>query len=208
MKFLMTGAMSVGLAGIAMLATATGASALSFSYSNNTPATITDFSTVSRDIMITDTANVTDLTVTINGFNHTWLADLIGSLTHVDTATTVNLFNRIGGSADLNGNYSFNSSFTNNLATSSVSGVIPSGNYFPTSSFALFNGQSLNGTWRLTVSDNAGADVGGFSGWTLSGQNNATTTAVPVPPQVLGTALLAGLTAVKKARSRKAAAIA
>jgi subtilisin-like proprotein convertase family protein len=233
MKFLLTGAMAVGLAGTAMLTTATAASALSFSYSNNVPASIPDNEAagISSDIVITDTANVTDLNVTINGLKHTWVAHLIAQITHVETNTTVDLFNRIGkvGSAtgngsDFDGNYTFDSQSTNDIWAAAAVGNnanIPVGTYFPStskatganttavpSSLALFNGQGLNGTWRLTISDRARTLTGSFAGWTLSGQNNASTTAVPVPPQILGTALLAGLTAAKKARGRKAAAVA
>jgi Proprotein convertase P-domain len=217
MKFLLTGAIAVGLAGTAMLATATGASALAFSYSDNTAASIPDDNAtgVSRDIVISDTAAVTDLTVTISGLQHTWAGDLIATITNVNTGTTVDLFNRIGRisldglASNFNGTYSFNSAFTNDIlavASGDSDFDIPSGNYVPSGSLAGFNGQSLAGTWRLTVQDLLEGDTGSFTGWTLSGQNNAS--AVPVPPQVLGTAVLAGLTAAKKARSRKAIAVA
>jgi len=82
---------------------------------------------------------ITDITVTLNNLTHTWIGDLIATLTYVPTNTTVSLFNRIGlvssgfgESSNFNGTYSFNDAFTSNIWTVAASGgdsfVIPSGN--------------------------------------------------------------------------------
>jgi subtilisin-like proprotein convertase family protein len=237
MKLLLTGAIAVGLSGTVMLATATESLAFAFSYTNSTAATIPDGNdgtstpgVVSRDIVISDPGFISDLTVTITGLNHTYVGDLIATLTNVNTGTSVDLFNRIGRAAapsygnpfgdnsNFNGTYSFSNAFTADIWAAAAGGTtaftVPAGDYFastfktsgatnvaPPSSLALFNGQSLSSTWRLTISDNAASDTGSFSGWTLSGQ----ATPVPVPPQAVGTFLFAGLAAVKKRRSRKVA---
>ncbi len=237
MKRLLMGAIAVGVVGTMILTTATESLAFAFSYSNNTAATIPDGNdntgtpgVVSRDIVISDPGFITDLTVTITGLNHTYVGDLIVTLTNVNTGTTVNLFNRIGrvaapsvgapfgDSSNFNGTYSFSNTFTADIWAAAASGdnnfTVPSGNYFPStfktsgasdvappSSLIPFNMQSLNSAWRLTVSDNASLDTGSFSGWRLSG--NATP--VPVPPQAVGTVLLAGLAAAKKLRNCKTA---
>jgi subtilisin-like proprotein convertase family protein len=227
-KQLMTGAMMVGTASAVLLAAAPQAFAIPFTYGNNTSATIPDnnFTGISRDIVVSDPGNVGELSVSITGLTHDWVGDLIASLTHVETNTKVDLFNQIGkvtntGTGDgsnFNGTYSFSNTFTTDIwaaaaAVTSDVNITP-GNYAPStfktsgaanvapvSSLTLFNGQNLAGTWRLTVSDRAFGDTGSFSGWTLSG--NTASTPVPVPPQVLGTAMLAGLTAAKKLRQRK-----
>jgi subtilisin-like proprotein convertase family protein len=237
MKRLWTGAIAVGVAGTVLLETASKSLAFTFTSSNNTAATIPDGNdgtstpgTVSRDIVIGTSGFVSDLTVTITGLNHTYVGDLIATLTNINTSTSVNLFNRIGrvaapsygtpfgDNSNFNGTYSFSNTFTGDIWAAAASGGdafnIPAGNYAPStftasgsasvappSSLAPFTGQSLSSTWRLTIADWAGTDTGGFSGWTLAG--NATP--VPVPPQVVGTALLAGLAAAKKLRNRKVA---
>ncbi|MBW4552434.1 MAG: hypothetical protein KME35_15200 [Aphanocapsa sp. GSE-SYN-MK-11-07L] len=184
---------------------------------------------VSRDIVISDPGFISDLTVTITGLNHIFGGDLIATLTNVNTGTSVDLFNRIGrvaapsygfpigDNSNFRGPYSFSNAFTGDIWAAATGGGpgfnIPAGNYAPStfktsgpnnvappSSLAPFTGQNLNSTWRLTVFDWLESDTGSFSGWTLSG--NATP--VPVPPQAIGTVLLAGLAAVKKLRNRKA----
>jgi subtilisin-like proprotein convertase family protein len=240
-KTLITGAMATTVAGTAILMAAPQASAFPFTYSNNTLTTIPDATVgngtasnpqtpgvVSRDIVIGDSGKIIDLTVTITNLVHTRSGDLIARLTHVETNTTVDLFNRIaritpsgpGSVANFNGTYSFSNTGTDIwsvAAGQSQSFIIASGTYAastsktttpnnvaPPSSLLPFTGQNLAGTWRLTLSDNASVNKmpGRFSGWSLSG--NA---AVPVPPQVLGTALLAGWATVKKLRKQQEAVV-
>lgn len=211
MKSFWQGAIVIGVASTVIVANAPQSLAASFSYSNNTAGSILDNQTVSRDIVIGSGERITDLTVTISNLSHTWIGDLVASLTHVETGTTIDLFNRVGrlnnsgfgNSADFQGSYSFNDAFTQNLwSTTAVNGKIPGGNYFTTtsngtrSSLSAFNGQNLAGTWRLSIADRASGDTGSFSSWSMSG------TAVPVPPQIVGTVVLAGLGAAKKFRKK------
>jgi subtilisin-like proprotein convertase family protein len=218
-KQLITGAIFATVSGITVLAAAPNAFALTFTYSNNTPVNIPVADSVSSDIVISDTGAIDNLAVTISGFNHPWAGDLIARLTNVNTNTTVDLFNRIGridtgfgSGSEFNGTYSFSNAFTASIwSSAAASSLIAPGNYAPTTiggsltSLSAFNGQGLAGTWRLSISNLEPYDTGSFSGWTLSG-NTASNAAVPVPPQVVGTAVLAGLTAVKKLRLRKTVA--
>jgi len=148
--------------------------------------------------------SITNITVTLNNPIHGRIGDLIATLTHVDTATTVSLFNRIGrvGSGpgdDSNfsggNNYSFNDAFTGDLWAVAASGgsafVIPGGDYFPTGAnsgtavpmLASLGGQLSSGTWRLTISDNAMSSGGSLgNGWTLNLQG----TPIPEPSSGLG----------------------
>ena len=152
---------------------------------------------------------ITDITVTLNNLTHTWIGDLIATLTYVPTNTTVSLFNRIGrvssddgDGSNFNGTYSFNDAFTGNIWTVAASGGngfnIPSGNYFPTGAdsstlvpiLTSLAGSQTAGDWRLTISDNEPEDTGALGSWTLNLQ--ATPIApVSVPESSSGLGLLA-----------------
>jgi subtilisin-like proprotein convertase family protein len=164
----------------------------------------------SSTIVVPDSFSITDITVTLNSLTHTFIGDLIATLTHVDTGTTVSLFNRIGldnnnsfGDNSLfNGTYSFNDAFTGNLWALGASGdssfVIPSGNYFPTGAgsstlvpmLTSLSGELSSGTWRLTISDNLRDDTGALGSWALNLQGNPSSP-VSVPESTSGLGLLA-----------------
>jgi subtilisin-like proprotein convertase family protein len=151
---------------------------------------------------------ITDITVTLNNLTHTWISDLIATLTYVPTNTTVSLFNRIGrvgvgvGSSNFNGTYSFNDAFTGNIWTVAASGNddfdIPSGNYFPTGAgsstlvpiLTSLGGSQTAGDWRLTISDNGFRDTGSLGSWTLNLQGTPLAP-VSVPESSSGLGLLA-----------------
>lgn len=136
------------------------------------------------EIVIPDNASIQDLSVTINGLDHTWAGDLIMTLEHKDTGTRATLVHRVGattagGVGDSSvylGNYTFADGGADLWAAAAAApfgGVIPPTTYNPSgqfnaaSSLAGFIGESTAGTWSLEISDNAAADVGGLTGWTL-----------------------------------------
>ncbi|MCP2729185.1 proprotein convertase P-domain-containing protein [Limnofasciculus baicalensis] len=169
-----------------------------------------DAAGISSDIVISDTLNISDLTVTLNNLNHTRIGNLIATLSNLTTNTTVTLFDRVGRiegppvipgfNRNFAGNYSFNDSFTTNFwltamgrtpATNNT--VIPSGNYLPTlgvtgaiSPLSAFNGELSQGTWRLMISDNAPLDIGTLDSWTLSMTGTMAGQPVPEPASVVG----------------------
>ena len=75
------------------------------------------------DIVVPDNLLISDITVSLNSLTHTWIGDVAATLTHIDTNTTVDLFNRVGKSSpggggfpsNLNGIYIFNDAFTGDL---------------------------------------------------------------------------------------------
>ena len=83
-------------------------------------------------------------------------------------SAAVVLSNRQGGSADLGGPYDFSASATTAWAPAAVGGVLPAGSYRPFGNLAAFNGLNANGSWQLVVADQAGADVGTVSGWSVT----------------------------------------
>jgi subtilisin-like proprotein convertase family protein len=128
------------------------------------------------DIIVKDDVQVTDVTVTLYNFVHTWVGDLVVQLHHLETGTVVELFRRPGQpefsssgySNDLNGNYSFNDHNACDFeGTAFHKAVIPSGNYTSTSSLSAFYGLEAAGTWRLTINDYFPGDSGSLGSWQL-----------------------------------------
>jgi serine protease len=124
-------------------------------YSNTTPVSIPDNvpAGITSTISVPDSIAISELSVSVN-ITHTYIGDLIVKLTS-PSGTTVTLHNRSGGSAD-------------NLVQT----------YTP----AEFNGQNTAGTWTLSVSDNAGIDVGTLNNWSLNVLGVPTGTEPPPPP--------------------------
>jgi len=134
---------------------------LSFAISD-TPIAISDSGTptITSTLNITDPGVITDLNILDIDIQHTWIADLTATITHVQTGTSAALFttpcnneDNIIGDFDDNGD------------------VLPcppnGGTYAPSEAFSVFNGEDLAGTWVLTVSDGASQDGGSLDSWTL-----------------------------------------
>jgi subtilisin-like proprotein convertase family protein len=126
---------------------------------------------------------------------HTWQGDLRVDLTHQDTGTTVTLIDRpgvpqvstVGFSADNYGDAGANLPFvvddasTNlydsaggpNCGVATCSQVAPGTNnvsgswHSDAGPMSAFSGQSLSGTWILTIADLAGGDIGTLTFWAL-----------------------------------------
>ena len=119
------------------------------------------------------TANAGATTV---GIDHTFVGDLIITLTS-PSGTTVTLMNRPGsGSFGSSGN-NFCRTLFDDTATTSIqaiqsTGTPPlgppyTGTFQPASPLAAFDGEDANGTWILTVSDNAQGDTGSVRDFSL-----------------------------------------
>lgn len=127
---------------------------------------------------VADSYLIGDLNVSVNA-THTWVGDLIFTLEHQDTGTTVTFIDRPGVPAG-----TFGCSGDDIDAEIDDEAVLPvedeCGAGVPTilGSFiggdpansglmAAFDGEDITGTWNLTVSDNAGGDTGTVNGWCL-----------------------------------------
>lgn len=132
---------------------------------DNTPAGVSHSVTVPESVTMAD-VNV-DLVVT-----HTWVGDLVVTLTH--GADTVTLVDRPGvpastfGCSEDNYNIILDDQGTGGAIETlcSVTMVSPP-NYVPNSPLAAFNGDDSAGNWTITISDNAGADIGTLVQWSL-----------------------------------------
>ena len=174
------------------------------------------------DIVVADNFLINDITVGLSSLTHTWIGDLIATLTHIDTNTTVDLFNRVGrttgGDGDasiLNGSYNFNDAFTGDLWSVAISGgssfTIPSGDYFPTGAgssakvpmLTTISGLPSSGTWRLKISDDSAGGSGTLGSWSLNLQGSSPAS-VPGPLPLLGAGAAFGWSRRLRKRSRAA----
>ena len=138
---------------------------------DNAPAT-----PVTSTITIVSAATISSgLNVRI-GLTHTWVGDLIATLS--DGTTSVILIGRpgvvaggstVGFNVDLAGVYNFSDLATQSITA--VNTVLTPGDYLPTGTgvtpIASFNGSPAAGTWTLTISDNAGSDIGTINSFAI-----------------------------------------
>lgn len=115
---------------------------------------------------------VTDLDVVNLNATHTYIGDLVFTVKHVDTGKSVTIIDRpgvpastFGCSADNYSNLALNDGATTTVENTCVTPM--SGTLKPNNLLSLFNGDSPNGTWTLTVSDRASADTGTLTGWAI-----------------------------------------
>jgi len=114
------------------------------------PQSITDYSTITSHIEVTDAYCVGDVNVDVD-ITHTYIGDLVVELTS-PSGVTVRLHNRSGGTTD-------------NLVCTydEQGGTLPDG----PGSLSDFNYAGVTGTWTLTVHDEAGGDTGTLNDWAL-----------------------------------------
>jgi MYXO-CTERM domain-containing protein len=123
-------------------------------------------------------APLENLSIQVNlvGLQHTWVGDLVVTLTHVDSGNTVSLFGGVGGGAfgspaQFDGAYSFSDAYYDpgdptvrslwQAADDAGSDVIPSLPFYASangssayvSMNAAFAGDLSSGAWRLDIED-------------------------------------------------------
>jgi subtilisin-like proprotein convertase family protein len=128
---------------------------------------------ISDTLTITDTRLLADLDVSVKA-NQTYVGDLVFSLLHIDTGTSVTLIDRPGVPASTFGCSGDNIDATLDDAASAAveeqcAGGVPTiaGTFRPNNPLSAFAGQSLNGAWQLTASDRATPDAGTLVEWCL-----------------------------------------
>lgn len=158
---------------------------------------------------------ISDIEVTLFGLTHSWVGDLVGTITS-PSGTSAELFFRVGNgnfgdSSNLNGDYTFGdsgSSWASAVGSVGGNGTVPVGTYQastdgdgPISLAAAFTGESTLGDWTLNLSDNARFDTGSLGGWGLN--ITSSVTAVPEPGPMFLVCLAAGVSMRRPSRRRR-----
>jgi subtilisin-like proprotein convertase family protein len=130
--------------------------------SSDVPKDILDEQTITSTLTITDIGEIADLNVKVN-IDHAWISDIIVSLIAPD-GTLVDLFSSVG-----HGEGEFDNTILDNEVSQSISGGSSpfSGTYKPEGNLSRFYGKSMEGTWKLQVTDTADQDTGILNSWCL-----------------------------------------
>jgi subtilisin-like proprotein convertase family protein len=121
-----------------------------YSYtSTDVPKPIADNTTITSTLVVNDFFCVGDVNVDLN-ITHTYIGDLVVELKSPEN-TIVRLHNRTGGTAE-----DIVAIYDDGVRNPDGPGLL-----------ADFNGENPVGTWTLTVSDQAGSDVGTLNSWSL-----------------------------------------
>lgn len=157
-------------------------------FCSNPGISIPDPGSTSDSQSISDTRTINDLNVILDA-SHTWVGDLTFTLTHVNSGTSVTIFDRPGVPASTYG-CSGNDidAMLDDEAGSAVEGQCGTGTptingtFSPNNALSAFDGESMNGSWTLSVSDAVGADSGTLNSWCLEATlGGPTPTDTPTP---------------------------
>ena len=128
------------------------------------PVTVAGVGTVSG---VTFSIDGTDCSAAAtSGIDHTFVGDLIGTLTAPD-GTAVTLWSHMGGGGDNMCQTVFTDDATATIQSQTSSAAPFTGSFKPAQPLAGFTGVQGNGSWKFTVSDTAAADTGNIRAFTL-----------------------------------------
>ena len=172
---------------------AAAVSGSTFADALSSPLSIPDSSSsgITNCFTISDSRTINDINVGL-AIRHTWVGDLIVRVTHVDTGTTVGLIDRPGSGTlgcledDISATFSDEAGVPAQDKCNGGGGPAMSGGLRPVQSLSAFDGESVGGTWRLFVSDNAAIDTGTLDAWSLTATLKSGSTP-PTPTSVLPT---------------------
>ncbi len=131
--------------------------------STDIPISISDSGTpsITSELTIPDAGTILDVNVLNLAGDHTWINDLEFVLTSPDN-TSVEIISRSCGNQN-NFDLNLDDDATGTWPCPPTDG----GTYPPSQALSAFNGTNLNGTWGLTVNDNANQDGGSLNSWEL-----------------------------------------
>ena len=129
------------------------------------PIAITSFgaNTITSELIIASSGTISDLNVIDIQGQHTRVGHLTVSITS-PAGTTAQLWGGICGNQN---------DFILNFDDAAATATIPcpptsNGFYIPTNALSVFNGENIQGTWTLTVVDNANQGGGSLDNWALA----------------------------------------
>ncbi len=140
-----------------------------YEYTTNPNAPITDFTTTSSSITITDAFTITDLNVMVD-IAHPFAQDLTITITKAGGPTVTLSANNGGGFADYMTTI-FDDQAAGYVNGGAINAPNPCGQfngiYIPQQALVIFNGSAGAGTWTLSVTDGALVHQGTFKKWGL-----------------------------------------
>ncbi len=119
--------------------------------------------TVTSDLVISDIGLISDLNVTDLIIDHSYSGDLEVSLTSPDNETTLLIENPCGGNDDIAVDIDDENS-TVSFSCPLIGGQVIE----PIDALSNFDNSAQNGTWTLTIVDEANLDGGSLEAWSLS----------------------------------------
>lgn len=113
---------------------------------------------------------ITDLDLCID-IQHTWVGDLVVTITHVDTGASAVLVDRPGFPANPAGcsgddMYVYLDDQAATFVETQCASATPTiyGSFKPNNPLSIFNGEDVHGTWSVKVADVASLDTGSWLG--------------------------------------------
>ena len=202
----------VGAAAVTLWAMGGTAQAATMEIAGVGGGAIADNSTVDITFDVTGLTNVVDVDLRLDDISHTWVGDLQISLTSPTGFTT--LFSSVSGFGDSSDFLNSNITFDDEGAAWPDVAIIPDGNYQPTDTGStggslapalnIFDGMDPNGTWTLSIFDDAVGDSGSITGATLILDADDDLAPVPIPASLSFAGIgLAALGAVAHTRRRR-----
>ena len=133
--------------------------------STNVPVTIpdNDAATVVSTLDIAAFGAILDVNVQGLDITHTWVNDLVISLTSPQGTTVILMDQPCSGEDDILINFDDEAANPNFPCPPT-----DNGNYQPFSPLSAFDGENLSGTWTLTIEDVFAADGGTLNDWSLN----------------------------------------
>lgn len=125
-------------------------------------------------IAIDDPRTISDLTVALD-IGHTWVGDLVVTLTHEETGTSVTLIDRPGfPDVDILGctGDDIVATLDDDAAgpvEAACDAAVPTidGAFIPSESLSAFDDESIAGIWTLTITDHFTEELGALNSWSL-----------------------------------------
>ncbi len=129
--------------------------------------TIEDLNTVSTTITIAQNVAITDLNLRVD-ISHSYVEDMIITLTSPGGTASSVIFN--GGTDGCSGDNLvtlFDDESINALACNLGGNAFPEIDYMPSNPLSVFNGESTQGDWTLSIQDTFNQDPGVLNQWAL-----------------------------------------
>ncbi len=144
-----------------------GGSSTTTNFANNTPVAIVDNTTVTSDIVVAGVdAYLWDLDLTTD-ITHTFGADLDITLTSPGGTTAVISTDNGGGNDDVFSGTLWDDQANDPATDHTYANLTTATPLTVEEALCVFAGEDPNGTWTLSVADDAGGDTGTLNSWSL-----------------------------------------